>query len=168
MLDKLNTSDIEWAVALFFNPRINIIIPNISWGLGFNFELDLLIAHHPSYYCTEVEIKITKSDIKADLKKEHSHRSERIRRFFYAVPWYLKDCEYLPSNCGLIIVDGNLRCKIIRPPRINKNARKLTAGEFQKLLELGCMRIWGLKEALMIRRRERANKKNETSEPNDN
>lgn len=157
MPDKLNTSDVESAVAKYFNPRINLIVPNVYWGLGFSYELDLLICSQ-SFYCTEVEIKVSKSDIKAEQNKRHTHRDNKIKRFFYAVPWYLQDCEYLPSNCGLIVVDDNLRCKTMRPPRVNRFARRLTPDEHIKLLELGCMRIWTLKETIADRRRRAENR----------
>jgi hypothetical protein len=155
MSEKLNSSDVEYAVAKFFNPRINLIVPNVYWGLGFSYELDLLVVNRPSMHCCEVEIKVVKSDIKAEEKKSHHHESKRIRRFFYAVPWYLADCEYLPKDCGLISVDENLKCTVLRPPRINKTARPLDTMEYVKLLELGCMRIWTLKETRAMHRRER-------------
>lgn len=149
---KLNSSDIEIAVARMFNPRMNIIVPNVFWGLGLNYECDLLIVSQ-GHYATEVEIKVSVSDIKADLKKRwNAHRSDKIRRFYYAVPDYLKDCESLPVDCGLITVDENLRCKTVRPPRLTKHARKLSDNEVNKILHLGCMRIWSLKEVINSRR----------------
>lgn len=149
----MNTSEVELAVARFFNPRVNIIVPNISWGLwSASYEMDLLIVS-PERYCTEVEIKVSESDIKAEKNKHHCHRNEHIRRFFYAVPDYLSNCEYLPIDCGLISINSKYNgtraekeCQILRPPRINKNAEKLTDTEINKLLHLGCMRIWSLKE----------------------
>jgi hypothetical protein len=161
---KLNTSDVEFAVARYFNPRINLIVPNVYWGLGFSYELDLLICS-PAGYCTEVEIKVVKSDIKAEEKKSHRHDSKKIRRFFYAVPDYIQDCEYLPMDCGLITVDKNLFCKTIRAPRVNKIARPLREDEYITLLKLGCMRIWTLKETLadIRRRRELQRTKNDVS-----
>jgi hypothetical protein len=154
MSEKLNSSDVEFAVARYFNPRINLIVPNVYWGLGFSYELDLLICS-PERYCTEVEIKVVKSDIKAEEKKFHKHYSKKVRRFFYAVPDYLGDCEYLPMDCGLITVDENLYCKTIRAPRINRIARPLDESEYLKLLQLGCMRVWTLKETLARIRREK-------------
>lgn len=67
----MRTSDIEIAVASHFNWRQNIIVPNVSWGLfGDGREIDLAIVR-PSGWLVEVEIKITASDIKADLRKRH-------------------------------------------------------------------------------------------------
>ncbi len=165
MLDKLNSSDVEFAVAKHFNPRMNLIVPNVYWGLGFKYELDLLVVSTISRHCCEIEIKVVKSDIKAEDKKKHHHDSQRIRRFFYAVPWYLQSCEYLPTDCGLLSVDGNLRVKQIRPPRINRKARPLDEIEYHKLLELGCMRIWSLKETLADIRRRREFQRSKNAVP---
>ena len=150
-MKKLHAGNIELALARFFNPRINIIVPNVSWGLGFNYECDLLVVTKAGY-ATEIEIKVTRSDIKADFSKRHTHGSKKIRRFFYAVPDYLSNCDLLPTDCGLISIDENLRCRTLRPPKLNKMARALTDKEINKLLHLGCMRIWSLKESLYARR----------------
>ena len=40
---KIYTQDIEIAVAKLFGYRSHLIVPNISWGLDFKHELDLLI-----------------------------------------------------------------------------------------------------------------------------
>jgi len=150
----MTANDIEIAVARFFNPRVNIIVPNVSWGFGLRHECDLLIVT-PGRYATEIEIKVTRSDIKADLRKRWQHRSDKIRRFSYAVPEELADCPYLPLDCGLLIVEKDLRVKVIRPPRHNKYAVKLTDKQVNKLLHLGCMRIWSLKEAVMTAKKRR-------------
>jgi len=157
----MNTREMEIELARFFDSRANIIIPNVHWGLGLAYEADLVIVN-PSRYVTEIEIKVSKGDIKADLsKKYYAHKSRKIKKFFYAVPENLIDCEYLPLDCGLIVVSEqgkksrarinkrSNRCRIIRPPRVNSRAEKLTDKEYSHLLHLGCMRIWNLKEKLL-------------------
>lgn len=143
----MNAGHIEIALAKHFNPRQNIIVPNVWWGFGLNYEADLIVVHK-SGYATEIEIKTSKQDIKRDLKKRYFHNSNKIRRFFYAVPWHLADSEYLRSDCGLIVVNEKLHCKTIRAPRHNKQAQRLTETEIRKILHLGCMRIWSLKQKL--------------------
>jgi hypothetical protein len=146
MIKKLRAPDVELAVARFFNYRINLIVPNIYWGFDLNYEADLLIIS-PAAFATEIEIKVTNSDIKRDsLKSAAAHKSNRIKKFFYAVPDYLAGSEYLPKDAGLIAVDKNKNCRILRPPRINKIARKLRHDEIETLMKLAAMRIWGLKE----------------------
>lgn len=145
---KLNAQDIEIALARHFNHRTNIIVPNVAWGLNLSYECDMLVVS-PAGYAHEIEIKTTSGDIKAESRKRGTaHQSRKIHRFSYAVPNYLKDCEHLRLECGLIVVNKDLRCQTIRPPRLNKAARKLTEKEINKLLHLGCMRIYSLKEKL--------------------
>lgn len=156
-MKKLNASDVEIQVARLFNYRANLIVPNVSWGLQLRHECDLLIVS-PALWATEVEIKVTASDIRADLKKEHRHLSNKIRRLYFAVPDYLTDCLDIPQDSGLISVDSHdhpWHTKIVRRPRFNKLARKLTEDEYTKLAELGTMRIWSLKEHIRLLKRER-------------
>ena len=75
-LDKITTPEIEVRVASFFNPRQNIIVPNISWGVNLH-ECDLLIIRK-SGYGIEVEIKVSKSDLIADAKKPHHHHDIKV------------------------------------------------------------------------------------------
>jgi len=145
---NLNSLDIETAVASYFDWRVNMIVPNISWGLGIH-ECDLLIVSKAGY-CTEVEIKVSKSDLKADLKKRHGHKSRLIKKLYFAIPDYLQDCvELIPARAGIITVtsDGRQRCKCIRKPEITA-ARKLTSEQYLHLGRLASMRIWGIKQAL--------------------
>ena len=148
---KMNTQLLEHKVATFFGIRTNLIVPNVWWGLGLNYEADLVVLR-PSMWAIEIELKISKSDIKADNKKWHSHESKLFRHFYYAVPCELENCEYLPKEKGLISVDLNRKydsVKIIRPSKINKNARKLTDNEYLILLRLCSMLVWSLKERLI-------------------
>jgi hypothetical protein len=156
-MKKLNATDVEIRVARLFNYRANLIVPNVGWGLHLRHECDLLIVS-PARYATEIEIKVTTSDIRADLKKRHDHRSNKIRRLYFAVPDYLSSCPDLPTEAGLISVDSQdkpWQTKIVRRPRFNKLARRLTEDEYCKLAELGCMRIWSLKEHILSLKRER-------------
>lgn len=144
---KLTALDIEIAVSKFFNFRTHLIIPNVWWGLHLPYEADLVVLSD-SGYATEIEIKVANSDIKADKNKRFQHDSNMFKKFYYAVPDYLQHSEHLPTDCGLIIVDKNLNCKIVRPSKNNKYARKLQPSEILKLASLGCMRIWNLKTHL--------------------
>lgn len=145
----------EIALAGFFGYRQNQIVPNVSYGLWIH-ECDLLIVSQAGY-CTEVEIKISISDLKADFKKEHQHKSNKIKYFYYAIPEDLKDkaLPLIPEHAGLIIVKAHTLnvyetsyCQIIKLPIVNKQARALTVEERIKLGSLASMRIWTLKENL--------------------
>lgn len=140
----------ELAISRYFGTRENFIIPNVFWGLGFRYELDLLIVKS-SNYAYEVEIKRSLADLKADKKKNiFAHNSNRIRKLFFAVPLELKEqaLELIPDKAGLLIVDEFLRVYLAKFPKINKNAIKLTEKERLKLGDLCSMRIWNLKEIL--------------------
>lgn len=141
----------EISLANYFGYRVNQIVPNISYGLWIH-ECDLLIVSQAGY-CTEVEIKTSISDLKADFKKEHQHKSKKIKYFYYAIPESLKEkaLPLIPEHAGLISVkDMNgfywHNCSIIKSPIINKNARPLTQEELIKLGHLASMRIWSLKQ----------------------
>jgi hypothetical protein len=56
----LKTAEMEVELGRYFNYRQNIIVSNVSWGLGIH-ECDLLIITK-SGYATEVEIKVSLSD----------------------------------------------------------------------------------------------------------
>jgi len=148
-MKKINSLDIECAVADYFSPRVNLIVPNVSWGLIF-YEVDLLVVT-PSGYCYEVEIKTSRGDLKADLLKRHGHRSKKMRRLYFAIPDYMqKDVEFIPARAGVLVVSTasncqRLPCKCIRDPENNAEARKLSDAERFQVARLGTMRIWTLK-----------------------
>ena len=75
---KITTHKIEVALANHFNYRLNLIVPNISWGAFIWHECDLFIVSKAGY-CTEIEIKISKSDLKKDFEKKHNHESDKIK-----------------------------------------------------------------------------------------
>ena len=145
----------EEALSRYFNCRQNIIVPNISWGF-FIHECDLLIIRK-SGYVLEVEIKISKADLKKDRDKEHNHEDhyKRIKELWFAIPDYLQDSiDLIPKNAGIITVYYNewaekLYCKALREPVVNTKARNLLENEILKIARLGTMRIWNLKRKLI-------------------
>ena len=135
----------QWFIANYFGWRQDVIVPNVSWGAGIDYEIDLLIIKS-SLYCHEIEIKVSKADIKKDLTKAKcAHNANFVKYFSYAVPEHLKDCEYLPSDCGLIAVKDDGECYTVRPPRRNKRANKITVEKYLKILRLCNFRMWNLK-----------------------
>lgn len=67
-----------------WNKRSDIMVPNLSWGL-LPYEADFVIVSK-SGYMTEIEIKRSWEDFKADFKKDHKHDDERVYKFAYCVP----------------------------------------------------------------------------------
>lgn len=150
---KIKTIEIEESISRLFNIRQYIIVPNVSWGFHGGHEMDLFIIS-PSKYAYEVEIKISVSDFRADFKKNHTHESKYIREFYYAMPDYIYEKIKLeiPEHAGIIVCDvfrGNVNSKIIRKPKINSVAKKLSEVDQLKIMRLGCMRIMPLKKKII-------------------
>ena len=160
---KLTSIDIEVALAHHFDFRRNLIVPNVYWGLNFGHEIDLLVVYK-SGWAYEIEIKVSKADIKRDQKKGkwngRTYGTDKIKCMFFAVPESLKDfaLEHIPAECGLITVAENelFDVNTCKSTTINKNARKLTDSEILKLAKLGCMRIWSLKNTINDKREGRS------------
>ena len=166
MATKLNSADIEVAIAKYFKPRTHLIVPNISWGMGLH-ECDMLILNG-SNYAVEVEIKISKADVKKDLSKSHGHRSNRIKRLFFAIPEHLNTpdvIELIPERAGILVVSERFpvygtrwgteekyisyymqpRCTVIRNAKINKDAKPFSDGERIEMGRLGMLRYWNIR-----------------------
>jgi len=162
-----NAGEIELAVADHFDPRQNLIVPNVAHGMGLH-ECDVLILSQ-SGYATEVEIKISAGDLKADAKKSHKHNSNMIKALYFAIPEYLKDyISYIPNRAGIILIkrvknrywdfekqktveDGEKNiCEIIRAANINRNVEKWTDEDRLALMRLSTLRIWSLKRKIML------------------
>jgi len=159
-MTKLHAGDIEILVARHFGYRRNLIVPNVSWGLGFRHELDILIVS-PVGWAMEIEIKVSLSDLKADRHKRHLHGSPKLRQLYFAVPETLEGqaIELIPERAGLIVIRDDpkyrYRVDIAKAAGINSMARKLTPAEITKLGHLAAMRIWSLKEVIYRLQRER-------------
>jgi hypothetical protein len=155
----MKSVDIELALLRLYSARVNIVVPNVSWGL-FSHECDIIVCR-PTGYVAEIEIKVSVADMKADLKKQHHHvdRQNRIRELYYAIPKkiYDKCIQYIPEEAGIIVVeeyyeellkDDFYFATIKRKAKANRFARVLTDKEKLKLAHLGTMRIWNLKRKL--------------------
>jgi hypothetical protein len=156
-VDKITTLEMEVQLAKYFGIRRNIVVPNVWWGMRFNHELDLLVIT-PSGHGYEIEIKISKSDLKADLKKPHLHNDRRLRELWFAIPESLADAvEFIPEDAGIIVVTKyqstktsyRYDCRVFRQPKRAKSAYQFTIEQQLKLAKLGTMRIWSLKQSLL-------------------
>jgi hypothetical protein len=157
-MKKLNCLDIEVAIANFFSPRLNIIVPNVSWGL-FLHECDMLVLTK-SGYASEIEIKVDKYDLIRDSKKKHGHRNIKLSILYFAIPSYLSDyISYIPERAGILIVSEGGFVELKRKPEI-KNEYRFTDKERLKLAELGTMRIWNLKRIIRNLKNENSNFRN--------
>lgn len=151
---KMHAGHIEVAVSNLLDYRKNIIVPNISHGFFGNHEADLIVVDEKNRV-TEVEIKISLSDLKADFKKpSRINPSKLVSRLIYAIPDYLleKAEPLIPKNCGIIIVrqwgESDIPRVIASWHRMVKHDKKISAlneNSVRNLIRLGCMRIWTLK-----------------------
>lgn len=153
---SLKTLDMEVALSRYFNYRQNLVVPNVSWGMYFPefrqclHECDILVCT-PSNYLWECEIKVSKADLIKDKEKKHGHYHPAIRRLYFAIPETLTEfIQHIPKRAGIILVKKRTRifCEQIRKPRQDKGV-KISDKQRLKLSELGCMRIWGLKQKLV-------------------
>lgn len=143
----MKAKDIEIAVSKYFGPRKNIILPNISWGIGLKHECDLLIVTK-SGYAYEVEIKVSRQDLLKDLKKPHKHEHFKLKKLFFAIPEYLKkDIESIPECAGILIIDENMRVELIRKAKTKGNY-KFNETDFFNLARLGGLRVLNLNKKL--------------------
>ena len=161
---RLHSGHMELAVANLIGYRANTIVPNVSYGLYLNHECDMLVLDSSNRF-TEIEIKVSMSDLKADFNKTHGHKSKYISRLVYAIPETMleKGRHIIPKKCGIIIVkwescyhynyDDNTQIEIggywkarwERMVRHNKQIEEIPKSIINKFYQLGCMRIWSLK-----------------------
>jgi len=158
ILKSLTTQEMEVAIMEYVGIRRNLVVPNVSWGM-LDYEADIVIVTKHGY-ATEVEIKISKSDLRADFKKRIQHDSNLFKYLYYAVPEDMKDfaLEIIPQRAGLFTVRRNrithydsreIVVREIRKPQENKDCVQWGDKERLKLAELGCMRLLGLKRKLL-------------------
>lgn len=156
-INNMTLYEIELALAHYFNPRINIIVPNVYWGMGLRHECDLLVLRKTGY-CAEIEIKRSRADCRADLNKKHGHASDLIRELWFAMPMdiYESCLDLVPERAGILTIERTeygtgYRVDVRRGAKRNMKARRLTDQERMNLARLGCMRIWGLKRKLVTK-----------------
>ena len=160
---KIITEHIEIAIMEHFDFSRHLIVPNVSNMMGLvPFETDMVVMTKANYV-HGFEIKVSKSDLMADFKKEqHIHFDHRFRgkkglerwygkfkTFSYAVPEELKNCalEVIPDFTGLYIIDDKMKLKQIKDSPILFN-HKWTEKERIYLKRLGAMRIYNLKRTI--------------------
>jgi len=170
--ERITTIEMEECLARYFNYRKNVIVPNVSWGFYIH-ECDLLVMTKAGYL-SEVEIKISKADLKKDQNKNHQHNDShnRIKELWFAIPEYLQDSiDLIPGRAGVIIVSKYwaksyywqgekliTTARTLRQAKVNHKAEKLYGNEKFILARLGALRIWSLKKKLIENRNKKAKK----------
>ena len=156
----MRTIDIEIAVMQFIGIRRNIIVPNVSWGMNIGLHECDLLCLSASNYATEVEIKVSKSDLKKDNDKGHGHFHNHIKYLYFAVPEKLVEfaLQHIPERAGLLSVKKHawgtgheFKVEKVRKARQNPNAVQWTLKQRCNLGRLGTMRICGLLQTISNR-----------------
>ncbi len=150
---ELTTKEMEIALSEWLDITKNLVVPNVSWGFQIH-ECDLLVITK-SGYAWEIEIKISKADLKKDLDKWHGHNDVKIRRLYFAIPDYMQsDMHLIPDRAGILIVrktiDGYFKTFEARKPE-QTLAVKMTAEQKFKVARLASLRMWTLKANLIKR-----------------
>lgn len=149
----MNAKQIQWLLAKrgsspVFCRRMLAVVPNVSWSM-LPWEADLL-ALKPSGYLTEIEIKVSMSDWKADhLKAKWRTRhpeAQLIKHFYYAAPDKLaerhQEIQLEPSMGVIAVSESGIR--VLRHADARTGHRKLTEKEQSRLLRLAAIKAWGL------------------------
>ena len=151
---NLSVHEIEEAIILRCTNGIrnNIIVPNVSWGMGINYEADLIVLNRQGY-ATEYEIKRSYSDFVADFAKdEDAHKAPWVYKFYYVLPLSIKDKseEFIQYTCvekpAVLFYDENGKFTSNDGYPYVKGGRKMFLEEQLKLARLGVMRYWNLRE----------------------
>ena len=157
----MNTSEMEKLIYTYFESGSLAIVPKVTKNNGWldteimiwknivNHECDMLIVSK-NRYLTEVEIKISLSDLKADFKKKHQHKDENIKNFYYAFPAEMKEkaLELIPKDCGILIAVKKecgipyRKIECYRKPKINKEAKPINDIVLSRIYRLGYLRYW--------------------------
>lgn len=154
MKPTFTSRDVEVAVANLIGYRKHTIVPNVSWGLGLYHECDMLVLDDKNRF-TEIEIKVSKSDLKKDFDKKHGHKSRFISRLIYAVSEPILEAaeQIVDTRFGIISVsynekNGRYTARWVRQCKHIKGVDPVSPDMIQKFMKLGCMRIWSLKTTI--------------------
>lgn len=166
---KYFTEEIQARIMFDFDFRHNLTVCNITdqtYLVG--FETDVIVLTKAGY-AHGFEVKISKSDLLADLKKNHlskliesgyspsfvSKYYGRFKHFSYVVPVELKDValEVIPPFCGLYVFckesgPWRSRLEVIRNPKKLFDFAWPEKDQFY-LARLGAMRNYRLMRTLV-------------------
>lgn len=147
----------EYAIFRYFEIRTDLIVPNVTpMSHLVSFEVDMLVLSK-SGYAHGFEIKVSESDLKADLKKKQYSKNDfelqksyykKFKTFSYVVTEAIKETalQILPPWMGVYTLDATFkRMYLLRAPT-ELFKYKWTDKEQCKLARLGSMRLMQLAE----------------------
>ena len=121
-----------------------VVVPNVlMYGNGGMYEADFIYINKKNFL-TEVEIKISFDDFKADFNKKIFHNSKHVRSFYYAVPWEMwkSHGEYITQKAkevgaGVIGVSDSVNVAV--RPKL-RDVQPLTDSELKDYMRIGCLK----------------------------
>ena len=161
---KCTCLEIELQIFNAFDFRQNLIIPTVTNQMALvPFEVDMLILRKTNI-AIGIEIKVTKQDLKNDLKKPHITAFDRFgktlalnnyyrkfKHFYYAVPVELQEeaLSQIQDFVGLLVYDkANGKFYEAKPP-LKISDYKFSEKERYQLARLGAMRVKTAKENIL-------------------
>lgn len=148
-----------------FQRKCILLVPNIAWMVS---EADVL-GVTPNGHLIDIEIKISRADLKADAKKDkwwdrgmadwrdgvrtvpeprHREWPRKIWRHYYVLPKDIWTPELEPclgsKRSGVLLIsgDGFTRIESWRRAQTNPAAQKLTPEEMLDVARLANLRMW--------------------------
>jgi hypothetical protein len=150
-----------------FEHKHLVIVPNCSWP---GSECDLLVVT-PNLRVIDVEIKISRADLRADAKKDKWFHSwdwrvdgrydrakrkprqwpRRVWKHYYALPrdiWDASLLDSLPSpTSGVLLMyedkrNGDFRIRVERMAKPDRQAEKITPEDAIDIARLASLRMW--------------------------
>lgn len=129
-------------------------------------EVDLLVVHR-SLRLIDVEIKLTRADLKADVKKAkwwHQQYADwykpkgppiqlgwprRIWKHYYVMPidvWKPELVDSIPANSGVLVIseEGGWGVRHIKRAKCNRDAEPIEARDAVNIARLASLRYWAV------------------------
>lgn len=151
----------------YFQRRNLVVVPNCGWT---GYECDLLVVT-ANLRIIDVEIKISRSDLRADAKKDKWWRTsamdpiagfhrrldepelrkwpEKVWKHYYAAPieiWDESLAGRIPSTSGVLLLyrgkHGEVRYECRRAAKPNRDAEKISPESAIDIARLASLRMW--------------------------
>jgi len=136
---------IQWILGKTYGiERGYITMPNVLLMEDGMYEADFIYINKNNYL-TEVEIKISLSDFKADFDKKHYHDNSKVRALYYAMPkelFYKHEKTILDMTRSVgagVIICGEAISEVWEKPKMRK-VEPLTTDEILHYARLGCFK----------------------------
>jgi hypothetical protein len=139
---KMNAKDIQKIICKAETMKRNFCCENVKYLFNVGWEYDVA-SLNGNGYLTDFEVKISRSDFKADAKKKKIRYYidplfYRIPNYFYyVVPDGLVKREEIPNFAGLIFVVGDALKTIKRAPFLHKTIhnREIIVAKFCRVMQ---------------------------------